>query len=60
MTHCAHEGVGQISRLHNAALCKEIGERLRASLNQEPVRMPPHLAILMAQLRDEPGPIRPM
>ena len=28
MTYPAHEGDGQISRVHSVALCKEIGERL--------------------------------
>ena len=52
MTLCAPEGDAHISRLHNKALCKEIGERLRTGLDQKSVRMPPHLLMLMARLRD--------
>jgi len=55
MTYCAHEGDAQISRVHSVALCKEIGDRLRTSLDQNPVQMPPHLILLMARLRDEPS-----
>jgi hypothetical protein len=55
MPHCAHEDNAHFSRLHNMALCKEIGERLRGGLGPESVRLPPHLMILMARLRDEPG-----
>jgi hypothetical protein len=59
MTYSAHEGDGQISRVHNMALCKEVGERLRTSLDQKPAPMPPHLLMLMARLRDEPSTIQP-
>ena len=59
MTYPAPEGEGQISRVHRVALCKEIGERLGASLDQKPVRMPPHLMMLMARLRGEPSIIQP-
>ena len=48
MTHPA-----QISRADNAALRKEIGERLGLSLDLRPVGMPPHLAMLMRQWRDQ-------
>ena len=56
MTYPEHEGDGKISRAHNAALCKEIAERLGADLDHKPVRMSPHLTMLMTRLRDEPLP----
>jgi hypothetical protein len=45
----------QIDHVHNAALCREIGERLAIGLGNEPVGMPPHLMMLMNRLRDEPS-----
>jgi hypothetical protein len=54
MTYPAPEGDGQISRVHGAALCKEIGERLGVFLDLKPAQMPPHLPMLMRRLRDEP------
>jgi hypothetical protein len=59
MTYSAHEGDGQISRVHNMAICKEVGERLRTSLDQKPAPMSPHLLMLMARLREEPARIQP-
>jgi hypothetical protein len=59
MTYPAHEGDGQISRVHSVALSKEIAERLGASLDQKPVGMSPHLTMLMTRLRDEPSGTRP-
>jgi hypothetical protein len=50
MTHPA-----QISRADNVALRKEIGERLGLSLDLKPVGMPPHLAMLVRQWRDQPS-----
>ena len=37
----------QINRTHAGAICKEIGERLRASSETNPIRLPPHLLRLM-------------
>lgn len=37
----------QIDRAHAGAICKEIGERLRASPETNPTRLPPHLVRLM-------------
>jgi hypothetical protein len=54
MIHPAHQGDVQISDVDNAALCKEISERLVNSLGPKPFEMPPHLMVLMRQLRDEP------
>jgi hypothetical protein len=50
MTHPA-----QIGPAHNAALRKEISERLGISLDRKPAGMPPHLAMLMRQWRDQPS-----
>ena len=52
MTHPAQESRVQISRVHQAAICKEIGERLRTCLDV-PVRLPPRLVGLMEQLHDD-------
>lgn len=57
MTYSAHEGEGQIGRVHNKALCKEVGERLRISLDQKPAPMSPHLLTLMARLREDKGTV---
>jgi hypothetical protein len=54
MTHPVQESSVQISRVHQAAICKEIGERLRTCLDL-PDRLPPRLLGLMEQLRDEPA-----
>jgi len=43
----------QIGPVHNAALRKEISERLGISLDRKPAGMPPHLAMLMRQWREE-------
>jgi hypothetical protein len=52
MTHPAQQGDVEISRAHNAALRKEISERLGISLDLKPAGMPPRLAMLMRQWRD--------
>jgi hypothetical protein len=52
MTYPAHEGLIRISSVHGAAICKEIGERLQIGLSRVSVRLPPRLARLIAQLRD--------
>jgi hypothetical protein len=53
MTYPAHESSIEISRVHQAAICKEIGERLWTCQDQEPVRLPPRLIGLMKRLRDD-------
>jgi hypothetical protein len=53
MTYPAHEGLIRISSVHGAAICKEIGERLRIGLSRASVRLPPRLARLIARLRDD-------
>lgn len=54
MTYSAHRGDIEISRANNAALRKEIGERLGIHLDLKPTAMPQHLAMLMRQWRDQP------
>ena len=54
MTYSAHRGDIEISRAHNAALRKEIGERLGINFGLKPAAMPPHLAMLMRRWRDQP------
>jgi hypothetical protein len=54
MTHSTPQAKAQISPIHSAAIRKEIGERLRACLDQGPIEAPPHLVTLMERLRDEP------
>ena len=54
MTYPLHQEVIQIGHVHNAALCREIGERLAIALGQKPIGMSPHLMQLMSRLRDEP------
>jgi hypothetical protein len=48
----------QINHIHSIALRKEIGERLRTSLDQTSIEMPPHLLLLMKGLHDEPARVR--
>ena len=50
MTYSAQRGDVEISRAHNVALRKEIGERLGISLDLKPAGMPPHLAMLDATM----------
>jgi hypothetical protein len=54
MTYSAHRGDIEISRAHNAALRKEIGERLGINLDLKPAAMPPHLVMLMRRWCDQP------
>jgi hypothetical protein len=53
MIYPAHQGAVQISHVHNAALSREIGERLVISLSQNPAGIPPRLLMLLRHLRDE-------
>jgi hypothetical protein len=53
MTYSACEKV-QINHAHAEAICREVGERLGAILDQNPVPMSPQLTMLMRRLRDEP------
>jgi hypothetical protein len=53
MTHPLQENRVRTSRVHLAAIGKEIGDRLRTLLNQRSVRLPPALARLMQRLRED-------
>ncbi|MEY2503647.1 MAG: hypothetical protein QOI07_3984 [Verrucomicrobiota bacterium] len=46
---------GRLSRDHSVALRTEIGERLRTSMDQAVVAMPPHLQALMKRFGEERG-----
>jgi hypothetical protein len=54
MIYPVHQGDIQIDHVHNAALCREISERLVIGLDQKTIGMPLHLMLLMSRLRDEP------
>jgi hypothetical protein len=43
----------QIERVSNAAICEEIGDRLRMSLASEPGRLPEHMMMLIDQMAAE-------
>ena len=55
MTDSAHLNHIQIDRVHNAAIRREIGDRLRISLNAEP-RLLDLLERLAAEDRRDPRP----
>jgi len=55
MTCSARKGDSQISAANSVALRTEIGERLRTSLDQRLVAMPPDLIVLVKRLCDEPA-----
>ena len=59
MTHLALQRGSQISGVNSIALRKEIGERLRISLDQTSVETPPHLLSLVNGLHDEDARVRP-
>ncbi|WP_154071418.1 hypothetical protein [Bradyrhizobium lablabi] len=40
----------QIDRVCSAAICEEIGDRLRISLQGEPERLPQHMMMLVEQM----------
>jgi|EndMetStandDraft_4_1072995.scaffolds.fasta_scaffold06536_15 hypothetical protein len=53
MTHPSHESRARISRVHLAAIGKEIGERLRTLLNKQLVRLPASLVKLVQRIRED-------
>jgi hypothetical protein len=53
MTNFAHPGDVQIDRTHNAAIRREIGDRLRISLNAERLPLTPRLASLLDRLAEQ-------
>jgi hypothetical protein len=52
MVYSAFERCIQIDHAHGAAICEEIGERLRAGLDPKSERLPLQLLKLVARLRD--------
>jgi hypothetical protein len=50
MTNFAFSGDVQIDRTHNAAIRREIGDRLRIALNAERLPMTPRLSSLLDRL----------
>jgi hypothetical protein len=53
MTHPLRQSSIRTSRVHIAAIGKEIGERLRTFLNKRSVRLPPSLVKLVQRLRED-------
>jgi hypothetical protein len=45
----------QIDRIRNAAICEEIGDRLRITLAAEPNRLPQHMMMLVDQMAAGPA-----
>jgi hypothetical protein len=54
MINPVHRGDIRIDRVHNAAVCREIGERLVIDLGETPIGMPQHSMLLRSRLRDAP------
>jgi hypothetical protein len=54
MIDSVYQGDVQIDHVHNAALCKEISERLVIDLGRRPIVMSSRLMLLMSWLRDAP------
>ena len=42
----------QIDHVSSAAICEEIGDRLRITLTGEPNRLPQHMMMLIEQMAD--------
>jgi hypothetical protein len=59
MTYIAQQGEVEISRLHNAAIRKELSAGFAIGMKREPSVMPPHLVTLVRLLRDEPLSLLP-
>jgi hypothetical protein len=43
----------QIDRIHNGAVCKEIGERLSIALGRQSTELKPRLLALMKELSEQ-------
>jgi hypothetical protein len=43
----------QIDRIHNGAVCREIGERLSIALGPQSIELQPRLGSLMKQLSEQ-------
>jgi hypothetical protein len=59
MTNFAHSGDVQIDRTHNAAIRRELGDRLRISLNAERLPLTPRLSSLLDRLAAQDREPRP-
>jgi hypothetical protein len=55
MTYPAYTDSSQVGSVHLAAICKELGERIWARQDREPVPLPPRLFQLMERLRSDPS-----
>jgi hypothetical protein len=55
MTNFAHLGDVYIDRTHNAAIRREIGDRLRISLNADRLPLTPRLSSLLDRLELQDG-----
>jgi hypothetical protein len=53
MAYSQLQGDNRFNRVHNVAICSEIGERLRSSLDGKLTELPPHLLTLMTSLHAE-------
>jgi len=55
MTYPAHIDSGQVGSVHLAAIRKELGERIWARQDSQPMPLPPRLFELMERLRSDPS-----
>jgi hypothetical protein len=53
MTYPAYQDSDQIGSIHHAAICREIGERIRTDLDRKPASLSPRLIGLMKRLRND-------
>ena len=51
MPNLGHHNNVQIDRIHNDAICEEIGERLSVALGPQRHELPPRMLALMDNLR---------
>jgi hypothetical protein len=60
MTNPAVRNDIQIDRVSSAAICEEVGDRLRIGLTGKPVRLPRHMRMLVEQIaqKDSASPVR--
>jgi hypothetical protein len=55
MTNPAVRNDIQIDRVSSAAICEEVGDRLRVDLTGKPERMPQHMRMLVEQIARNEG-----
>jgi hypothetical protein len=53
MAYSQLQGDNRFNRVHNVAICAEIGERLRSSMDRKLTELPLHLLTLMMRLHAE-------